>query len=339
MSRLTGTQGRVTFAYPAVVDIGNFNKPIAPGARLLLKGLEVGQDDEELRILRLTSHAPDVLAVVSVGPTSAVLQGVSVGGARLEMQARDRYGREFTDFVDMTVDRPDHAMFEHDCTDGEFAAYPANSEIEIPFGLSKKNGQPVIGYGFYPVRVTPKAALALDRTSDDQGALRFRSTGPRHRVALRSTIDDGILGLALVEPGDVDDFASSLGATIVGDETFAFFQPRVAGVPLCQSELLIRAKSRTPAICSATARLGEDGEDENRFSIVRVMGHAFGVCEFEVTYPEANHGAGVSRVLRLPVGKFPAMDDEHDTDVPWWLAPLCALLVPIVFAPLVLRRR
>lgn len=341
-SRLTGTHGKITFAYPAVADVTNFNKPIAPGARLVLKGLEVGNDDEELQILSLESQAPDVLRVVSVDPSAAILQGVSVGSARLEMRARDRYGRVFTDTVTMTVDGPDHVVFQHACTDGEFAAYPANAEISIPFAMSKGNGQPVIGYGFHPVSVTPKAALELDTSSQDQGALHFKSTKPRHRVALRSTIDDGILGLALVEPGEVDGFhADSLGATVVGGEAFAFFQPTVIGVPLCQGRLLIRARSTTPSVCTATARLGDDGDEENRLSIVRIFGKDYGICEFEVTYPEAEDGEGLTRTFRMPVGKFPSLDarEASSSQPPWWVAPLLALLVPLTLAPFVLRRR
>ena len=121
-----------------------------------------------------------------------------------------------------------------------------------------------------------------------------------------------------------------------------FFVPTVAGVPLCQAKLRIMARSRTPAICEATAQLLED-EDSNRESVVRIIGRDFGVCEVEVTYPEANGGSGTSRVFEVAVGKFPDLGADRtstrvERDLPWWLAPLLALVVPLSLLPLVTWR-
>ena len=278
MSRLTGVGGRITFAYPAVVDVANFNKPIAPGARLDLKALELGRGDVEMHILGAESADAAVLEIVGIEENAIVLQANAIGATRIEVTARDSRGRVVVDAVDMLVERPDHFAFEHDCTDALFAAYPANARISIPFSMSRTSGQPVVGYGFHPIKVTPKAALKLDGSSHDQGALHFVSTKARHRVAIRSTIDDSLIGLVLVELGDVDGlepFDRHLSPTVAGAETMEFFVPTVAGVPLCQAKLRIMARSRTPAICEATAQLLED-EDSNRESVVRIIGRDFG---------------------------------------------------------------
>lgn len=345
-SRLTGNEGRFVFGYPATADILNFNQPIAPGARLDLHAFELGSGDE-MTVIDARSSAPDVLKIVRTeGDRRVVLQGVTNGSARIEMVARDAQGHEFTDTVDMHVARPDRLVFRHGCTDHLFATYPANSsDVVIPFSMERENGQAVIGYGFHPIRVKPSTSLRLDEESRDQGALHFRSRKPRHRVSIRSRIDDAYLGLALVDPAEVDDVVpkgeGGVGATVVGAETVVSLQPTVSGVVFCQSPLMMSARSTTPDVCSATARLGdEDSPAENSLGIVRVEGLAYGVCEFEVVYRDANDGEGLRKTFRMPVGKFPSIDEgSASEDWPWWLPGLLGLLAPLTLFPILARRR
>jgi hypothetical protein len=237
-------------------------------------------------------------------------------------------------------------VLEHSCTDDLFAAYPANSDdVFIPFRMQRAGGQPVIGYGFHPIKVSPKSSLTLDRGSRDQGALHFRTRKPRHRVAIRSRIDDAYLGLTLVDPSEMDDViadpVAGVGTTIVGAETMVSLQPLVSGVALCQSPLYVTAKTKTPAYCDATARLSDDGPARNRFDLVRVTGRRYGVCEFEVEYAGANGGEGLRKTFRMPVGKFPTLEEKAPSR-PWWLTGLLGLLAPLllypVFRRVILRR-
>ena len=42
------------------------------------------------------------------------------------------------------------------------AAYLANQRVYVPFEMSMANGQPVIGYGYYPVAMGEGAPLVLN---------------------------------------------------------------------------------------------------------------------------------------------------------------------------------
>ncbi len=335
-SRLTGNHGRFTFAYPASANVLDFNKPIAPGARLDVF-VQPLSGDEELGIESAVSSNPDVIRVVEQRGAHVVLQGAAVGFAQLTIRTVDG----LSDTVDLHVETPTEVTMSHACTDDAFAVYPADANVAIPFGLSRAEGQAVAGYGFWPIKVTPSKALVLDRSSRDQGALHFHSSGARHRVAIRSTIDDAILGLALATNDEVDGIAPDvfgLPWLIEGDQAFTGFVPSVGGVAFCQARVITRAKSLTPAICDATGNLNEDEpDDENRAGLVRLKAKKFGVCEFEVSFPEASGGQGIKTTARVPVGKFPSMDKAEQA-APVWLAPLLALIAPLLLLPLAIRK-
>lgn len=338
-SRLTGNQGRLQFAYEAAVDVLDFNKPLAPGARLDLLARTLG-DDEDAGIASAESSHPEVIRIVAQNRTHVVLQGGAVGAAQITLTTEDGT----TDTVDMYVASPTAVSLSHACTNEAFAVYPADSDVVIPFGMSRGEGQPVIGYGFWPIKITPSKALALDRASRDQGALHFASTQPRHRVAIRSTIDDAILGLALASTDEIDGVrvdGAGLPPMFEGSSAMVGFVPSVGGVPFCQASLLTRARSKSPKVCNATARLSDDSDEEtNTAGLVRIVAKKYGVCEFEVSFPEAAAGAGLSRSYRLPVGKFPSLDGEAAAERTWpvWAAPLLALIAPLMLLPFARRR-
>lgn len=334
-SFLTGNDGKFRFAYRASSDVVDFNKPIAPGARLDLLARTLGSSDE-LEIASATSSNPDVLSVVEVHPSHVTVQGGTVGKARISIRTTD--GLE--DSVDMHVARPDAMYLAHSCTQETFAVYPANARIAIPYGLERGDQQPVIGYGFWPIRIRPSKSLELDKTSRDDGALYFKTGDARHRVAIRSTIDDAILGLALVQNSEVDGMKGPGSLRMVeGSEAIVGFEPTVGGVAFCQARVKTKARSLTPDICDATAKLDDDA-DENEFGFVRVKAKKYGICKFEAQFPEGNNGAGVTRSLEVPVGKFPKLGEDADEEAqPWWLAPLLALIAPALLLPLAMRWR
>ena len=337
-SRVIGNHARLMIAYASPIDSVNFNKPVAPGARLdlVLRSL----DDEDAAIARVVSSAPDVLRVVEVHPTHVVLAGRTVGTAQLTFTTPEGV----TDTVDMHVARPDALALDHACTDDLFAVYPSNAEIAIPYDLTHAPGVPVIGYGFYPIKVTPRASLTLDKTRRDWGVFHFRSGDARHRVAIRSTLDDGILGLALADRGEVDGMRVESFDLVEGEEGLVFADPTVGGVPMCQSAMQTRGRSKTPEICDATARLDDDGDDTNRNGIVIVKAKKFGICEVVAEFPEANGGRGLQKVARVLVGKMPEVSasvsaPRAPSAPPLWLAPLLALLAPALVLPLLFAGR
>lgn len=335
-SELTGNHGRFVFSYASPYHAADFNKPIAPGAQLDIHARSLGRR-EHLDIVSAESTDPNVLRVTAVFPSAVIVQGAAFGTARLRVTTEDG----LQDEVDMRVATPDAVRLSHACTDGNFAVYPANGDIRVPFRMVRDNEETVIGHGFWPIKVTPASAMALDREARDQSALHFRTGKPRHRVAIRSTIDDTILGLALVENQDVTEVHvdGSTPSVMAGERTFVSFTPSVEGIPFCQSNLLTLARGLTPETCSATARLDDDG-DGNRDQIVQIFGRAFGICEVEVLFPEANGGDGVRHRLRVPVGALPSLerDDAGTSPASWppWLGALLALVAPLSLLPLAL---
>lgn len=338
MSKLTGVNQRITFAYLAAESIENFHKPIAAGARLDLHAMELTDDDEAMTIVAAASHDPEVLSVECLENDRVVLLGRAVGSARIEVTARDRYGKQHTDVVDMSVRSPDHVAFGHSCTDELFAVYPAGTEITLPWAMYQEDERPLVGYGFHPFRATPAGAMEF-LESRETGMLRVRTGAPRHRASIRSTIDDALLGLAFARPKDVDGITTDSDEMILleGDEAFAFFRPTVAGVPFCDAGLETLARSKTPEICEASGKLDDDDDEEsNRIGFAKIHARRFGHCEIEVVFPEAASGAGVAKTVTIPVGKLPSASEEEQSPEPAWWGALLALLAPLVFAPALL---
>lgn len=350
-SRLTGNRGFITFAYPAAHDINDFNKPIASGATLRIYAQTVGAGDD-MTVTRVHSSNPHVFDVVDVSGASFSIIGSSVGAAQIEVTARTRAGKVVTDVLDLLVRKPEIVSLSHSCTEDNFALYRAHSEIALPFAMRSAEGQPVVGYGFWPVRTNPKVSLQVVEGQEEPGVLLFRTGKPRHRVAIRSTVDDAILGLGLVEPAEVDGLRpafASLGRVVAGESALLEFRPTVSAVTLCDAAMPLEATTSTPEKCSVTTEL-DPGAGPNEEGLVKVTGRRFGHCQFRVTYPDAGSGEGVSRDFTIPVGAFPGegeAEPEANPGVeqkpvevrPVWLAPLLALLAPLMLLPIWLRRR
>ncbi|MFW5966040.1 MAG: hypothetical protein ACOCV2_00925 [Persicimonas sp.] len=346
-SRLTGNAGEFTFGYMTDVELENFNKPLAPGSSLDLVAFENGTEDTTLEIVSARSSEPDVLTVTSTTDERARLEAGSPGEARIEITARKSDGTEVKDAVYMSVAEPSAVDLDHSCTDAEMAAYIASEKFAVPYTMASDDGRTVIGEGYVPVEPEPSGSVRYLGKPRGQSWLYFLGGPPADRMRLRSKVDDTSLWMRLVRRSDIDHLrptpASERARTVVGMETAVAALPFAGDDPVCQAKVMTRAKSLTPDICGVSADLDGDGSDWNRDQLALVEGRAFGVCRAKMTLPEAAGGDGLSYTFEVPVGEFPdeetsTAQSDGDSDLPWYLAPLLALLAPLLLGPLWWRR-
>jgi hypothetical protein len=335
-SKATGYGGKLTFAYVSGVEIENFVKPLAPGAKLKMVAFANGTEDE-LVITAATSSKPGVFAVESVSERTVVLVGREPGVADLEITARDKNGNTLVDRMFIHVAKPTVQPLEHACTEENEAVYVAGQAVAIYHGLATSDGRPVIGYGKVPVRVEPPSALELIGEPQSAPVYMYRAGKANARVTLRSTVDDHALSLRVVERGDLKDVTLDCGGDcriVEGDSHYVVARVRLGETAVCSQNALTKARSLTPDICTVTAKLDddEDGADSNRAQLATVTGVKFGLCKYEVTLPELDGGRGVRLTGEAKIGRLEFPGERRR--VPawafaslWWIAPKLLALV------------
>jgi len=303
-SKATAYEGKLTFAYASGIEVENFVKPIAPGAKLDVVAFENGTD-EELVITKATSSRPGVLAVDAVAQHTVTLRGVKPGVADVEITARDRSGRTLVDKMFFHVGKPTSHALEHACTEEPEAAYVRGADIDIFHTLATADRRPVIGYGYAPVRVEPSGALELTAQPQASALYRFRAPKSSARVTLRSTVDETALTLRIVEPGDLTEARLDYAPTLVeGESAYAVASVTLGQTTLCSQNALTKARSLTPEVCKVTAGFDDDpGQDANRDQLATITALAFGECRFEITLPELAGGRGVTLTGKTRVGR------------------------------------
>ena len=304
-SKATAYGGKLTFAYASGVEIENFVKPIAPGAKLEI--LAMPNDGEDpLVISGAKSSRPEVVAVDATRERSVILKAGEPGIAEIELTARDAAGNVLVDKMFFHVAKPAKHALEHACTQAEEAAYVRGDAIDLFHRLATADGRPVIGYAYAPMRIEPAGAIELVAQPQSFPMYRFRAKAKSARVTVRSTIDDKALVMRIVEWGDLTsaslDYADRM---LAGGSAYAVARVRSDGAPLCTQTALTKARSLTPEICKVTARLDDDpdGADANREQLAVIDALTFGVCKFEVTLPELAGGRGVVLAGQTNVGR------------------------------------
>ena len=353
-SRLTGNTGRFTFGYLTDVELENFNKPLAPGSRLDLVAFENGTDDETLPIISARSDKPAVLTVVSTNEHHTTIEALAPGHTRITVRARQPDGSIVEDSVFMHVAAAEHMQLEHTCTDTPKAAYLAGRTLAVPFQRTSGEGRAVVGYDYLPVSVEPAGALELLGRPRRFSEFVFRAGPAADPIRIRSQVDATTILLRTVRRSDVDRImpspATQKARTVAGRKIAVRFTPMAGRDPVCQADLLTKARSLTPEVCHVSADLDENGSNWNRRQLAIVEGREFGICRYEIVFPEAAGGDGLRGVFKLPVGAFPGDDDgaskrtsrqTGEGRMPWYVPALLALLAPLSTLPIVLwwRRR
>lgn len=308
-SKATGYQGKFTFAYSTdLVELENFVKPIAPGAKLDMVAFANGTENE-LTITGAKSLQPGILAVDSIAERRVTVKGVAPGFAEIEITARDPAGNTLVDKMFLHVAKPAKHPLDHSCTEERDAAYVVGDPIYVFHGLATSDQRPVIGYGFAPVRIEPASALELTAQPQAASVYVYRATKANARIKVSSTVDDSELTMRVVERADLKeatvDCADGDCRMFEGGTRYVGAHVSYGDTPLCSQQALTKARSLTPDICTVSAKLeGDDGADSNREQLAVVEGLKYGVCKFEMTLPELAGGKGIRLTGSMKVGRM-----------------------------------
>lgn len=306
-SKITGNEGNFDFSYVADDDVRNFNKPIAVGAKLDLKVAETGTN-RTVSLEAASSSADAVLKVASFQGDTVVLEGAGTGSALISVTGKVPSGASKSDSVNMLSRVPEVLKLFHSCTTASEARYLVNQDILLGYDMEMTNGQPVIGYGYWPVTYSPAAGVTQNVTTKDQQFLHLKTAATKQTVTVASTLDATTRTLVLVEPTDVDgaDFydPNNVPRTLVGATSYFNFVVSVGGQPVCQAYLDNSATSTSPTTCDVSKVAPPDSQTgpKNEFGWVKVTGKAAGTCTFDVTWTQVNGGQGLTKSFSVPIG-------------------------------------
>lgn len=311
-SKITAYEGNFTIGYMSAVQVENFVKPIAPGAKLDLVVFTNGTN-QTLPLLEATSSKPGVLKVEKVGGETLTVTGVAPGVSELTIAVKGADGKRVTDKMFFHVAKPTSHRLEHLCTEDPKAAYVRGTEVSIFHNLATPDKRAVIGYDYVPVTITPGNALEFVEQPQAGTVYRYRST-KAGSVIVKSTIDGKQLEAQIVEPSEIKTarlFAPE--RMIAGGYAWAVAQVELAGgTTVCSQNALTRARSLTPETCKVTARLDDSLDDTNREQVAEITALKFGTCRLEMTLPELG-GNGIVLERTIQIGKV-----EYPKSASWW---------------------
>ncbi len=307
-STVTGNEGNLDFTYTADDDVTNFNKPIAVGAKLELKVFETGSR-ATVEVTEAETDDPDVLDVETFSSNRVILVGIGEGETLVEVTATLADGSSVGDSVNMLATVPDTLELRHPCTqaDGSATYLVGTDDVHINYEMRKGSGQPVIGFGYFPIETT--GPLTLDEGSRDQTSFHFDIGDEPGTASIASTIDDSVLTLDITTEDAIDGaetLATSPREVRVDETIIIAVYPKVGDDRVCASNATMEVESLTPDICSVRANEPADAEEAGllqRTGFVTVTGKAFGVCSFTASFPGGADTAEVD--VEVEVGEFP----------------------------------
>ncbi|MEN0067356.1 MAG: hypothetical protein AAGA48_34820 [Myxococcota bacterium] len=303
-SALTGNEGNFQFSYEADDRVNDFNKPLAVGASLDLEVRDVGAR-QPVTLSAADFAEAGVLEVSTFADQNITITGVGEGTALLEVEGTTANGQTLTDSVNLQSRIPEVLELRHTCSDGAEAAYLTNARAYVPFELEMSNGQPVIGYGYYPL--DDVTGVTVNRSDSNQTHIALDAGGTSATVTLSSTIDDTTLDVVLVSEAEIDGITEPIAWVIedidVGDTNPFYVLPTAMGRTICQANVTKTVVSSTPEICTIRERDPVPGSGDGTFEFgwFDVTGVAAGTCEYVVTYPGGDGGAGVSATFTFPI--------------------------------------
>lgn len=307
-SSTTGKSGLLEFRYSTDDDFADFNKPIAVGAKLDLRVYKAGTaGDLDATVESATSEDENILKIAGTSGNTITLEATGDGSAELEVTAKlADTGESVTDAIDMMARVPEVVTVSHLCLNASAAEgyYLKNSEIYLPFEMKLKDGQNVIGYGYYPVQFDNEA-ITLSAGNKSQSHIKVTIGETSGESKLSSELDTTTaLTLNIVEEGQIDGALLDGNAQAsVGQHTIAQVSPTVAGKTLCQAKTEFTVETTTTDICDVK-RLVDDStltELAREYGYLEVEAKSVGDCKFTITYPKGNAGQGATVALELPI--------------------------------------
>lgn len=304
-TRLTGNEGNLVFSYWSDDDVTNFNKPIAVGAWLDLKVAKVGGGRVEVAAASFDDAA--ILDVAGTSGNLITVMGVGDGGALLQVDAVTPDGEALHDSVNLLARTPEVIKLGHTCTLDERAAYLVDQEVWLSYEMEMANGQPVIGYGYYPLSFDAQGP-SLDADASGSWWVTVQTGSQTGAAALRSEIGDAERVLEIRRPWDVDGVQEPIAGVVedidVGDVNPFYVRPMVGDLVVCQGDLRKEVTPLTPEICDVRdAEAPSDADEAARaeHGWFEIEGVAEGTCEYEVRFPDAAGGLGVAGVFSYAI--------------------------------------
>jgi len=316
-SNTTGNLGNLEFYYAADDNLGNFNKPIAAGAKLELFVQDAGDGgDRQVTLINATTDDEAVARVASFSGNSMILEGVADGSFQVDVEATvARTGETEEDAVNMLVRVPEVLILGHTCEahGNNSAYYLKGNEIGIPFDMKMMDGQDVIGYGYYPVELDNTLATLVEGQKG-QALIRYQLGDETGEVVMTSTIDDTTASIKIAAEEEIGGVRlnNTERELVLGQTELVFVHPLIDDEEVCQSNAEIMATSATPDVCDVKPGFPELGTDEDDVpdlletgstGWVEIASKTAGDCTFDIFYPNADGGNGVSATFTLPVAE------------------------------------
>ncbi|MFT4979811.1 MAG: hypothetical protein ACI8S6_005723 [Myxococcota bacterium] len=297
-SSLTGNEGNFQFSYDADDRVTDFNKPIAVGASLDLEVRDVGAQ-QPVNLTEASTDDPGVIEVASFNDHELTVTATGEGFARLQVAGTTADGEDLTDSVNLMASVPEVHLLWHTCdpTGQGAAGYLTGQRVWLPFELEMSNGQPVIGYGYYPVAFDGAPVLTVNSADSTQQHMAADIGDTPGELTMTSDVDGSSLSMLIAEPGQIDGVAEPIAFVLedidVGDVNSFYTLPTVGDIVLCQAEVTKTVQSDTPDICDVRDR---DPADPSAYEYgwFEVEGIAQGTCTYTVTYPDGSGGQGAS---------------------------------------------
>ena len=299
-STTTGKSGELKFKDSTDDDFANFNKPIAVGAKLDLRVYDAGSSNVVANVDSATSEDEAVLKIGQISGNTVTIEATGDGSAELSFVTSAG-----EDSIDMMARVPEVLKVRHLClaaTEVE-GYYLQNQDVYLPFDMELKDGQSVIGYGYYPVKFDNEA-VTLDSAKSAQSFLRVKVGAADGKVVMSSDIDDTTLTLNLVKEGAINGAKlDTTGGVGVNKTAFRTIQPTIDSKPICQAQAEFTVEVTSPDICDVTKVQDESTQVglTKKYGWIEVKGKVVGDCAFTVTYPKGAEGAGASEMLTLPI--------------------------------------
>lgn len=347
-SRHVGMNQQLVFVYDSPFEHETFNKPLVVGGRLevSVRALHAQREERALTISSVTSSDPQVLAVTGTVANMFEVEARRPGEVTLTVESVDEDGQRLTDRVTWRTDEMASMTMEHEC-DVSDVAYMLNDSPSFTIDVERVNarGERLAGSWHAPIEVTPAPAHVrrpvVSQTSVEiimkgaKGDVHVGAKGSAQRLTMKRVGLNEITGLGTTMAPD--DYM------LVGEKTWEMIPLLVGEHMVCEPRWSMTLKNKTPAVCEVT-----QGDEGSRIleGFVSVKALASGECAYTVGV----EGHKLSRTFSFPVGRveFEGADAPSNSTrpttapkVPWWVAPLLALCVPGLLAPVwwVLTRR
>jgi hypothetical protein len=306
VSKTTGNEGNFEFSYAADDRIGDFNKPLAVGAFLDLEVRDVG-DRSPIELSSAAFVDPGTLDVVSFAGHRITITGVASGNTLLEVAGTSSAAGALTDSVNMLARVPEVVKLRHTCDTAAGAAYLTSQRVYVPFDMEMANSQPVIGYGYYPATASDAAALTFNADASGQLLLAYDTGAAAAVLTLDSDLDATSLDVTIATEAEITGVEEPIAYVLedidVGDINSFYVRPLAGALTICQANVTKNVVSDTPGICTVTDREPESdtGDLAYEFGWFQIEGVAEGTCNYTVTFPAGNDGAGASAQFSYPI--------------------------------------